>query len=117
MKIAVDENIPLITVRALRDMGQNVRDIRGTTDEGIQDEDLWKIVKRDERLLITTDKGFVRYRTTQHYGILIIRLRWPNRHKIHRRIMQAMRRFTEKEWPGLLVVIRDTAQSTWRARE
>ena len=116
MKIAVDENIPLMTVRTLRDMGQNVRDLRGTADEGISDEELWKIVQRDGRLLITTDKGFVRYRTAEHYGMLIIRLRQPNRHKIHRRVMQAMKRFREKEWPGLIVVMRDAAQSTWRAR-
>jgi hypothetical protein len=33
MKIFVDENIPLMTVRALREMGHDVRDIRGTADE------------------------------------------------------------------------------------
>ncbi len=31
MKVTVDEHIPLMTVRALRMMGHDVRDIRGTT--------------------------------------------------------------------------------------
>ena len=48
---------------------------------------------------------------------LIVRLRQPNRHKIHQRVMQAMKRFAEREWPGLLVVMRDTVQSVWRARK
>jgi predicted nuclease of predicted toxin-antitoxin system len=116
MKIAVDEHIPLMTVRALQDRGHDVRDIRGTADEGIQDEELWEMVQREERLLITTDKGFTHCRATDHYGILIVRLRQPNRHRIHRRIMQAMEQFTEAEWPGLLVVMRDVAQSVWHKR-
>ncbi|MGE0822940.1 MAG: DUF5615 family PIN-like protein [Candidatus Binatia bacterium] len=116
MKIAVDEHIPLMTVRALQDLGHDVRDIRGTTDEGMQDEDLWEMAQREERLLITTDKGFTHYRTVPHYGILVVRLRTPNRHRIHRRIMHAMTQFNEAEWPGLLVVMRDTAQSIWRGQ-
>lgn len=89
MKITVDEHIPLMTVRALQDLGHDIRDIHGTADEGMQDEELWEMVQREERLLITTDKGFTRYRATHHYGILV-------------------------EWPGLLVVMRDVAQSIWR---
>ena len=116
MKIAVDEHIPLMTVRALQDAGHEVRDIRGTEDEGMQDEALWEMVRREERLLITTDKGFTHYRTVQHHGILVVRLRQPNRQRIHRRIMQAMAQFAEAEWPGLLVVMRDVVQSTWRSQ-
>jgi predicted nuclease of predicted toxin-antitoxin system len=115
MKIAVDEHIPLMTVRALQDLGHEIRDIRGTADEGMEDEELWEMVQREGRLLITTDKGFTHYRSTHHYGILVVRLRQPNRHRIHRRTMQAMVQFTEAEWPGLLVVMRDVAQSVWRS--
>ena len=35
-----------------------------------------------------TTKGFTQYRAVSHYGMLIIRLRRPNRHKIHQRIMK-----------------------------
>ena len=117
MKIFVDEHIPLMTVRTLRMLGHDVRDIRGTPDEGMQDDALWEMAQREERLLITTDKGFAHYRMVPHHGVLIIRLRRPNRHKIHQRIMQALRQFSDTEWPGLLAVIRDVAQSTWRVRE
>ena len=57
MKGAVDETIPLMTVHALRAMGHDVRDMRGTPEEGMEDGSLWDMVQRDERLLITTDKG------------------------------------------------------------
>jgi len=41
MKIFVDENIPLITIETLRNLGNDVLDIRGTTDEGMKDPELW----------------------------------------------------------------------------
>jgi hypothetical protein len=40
VKIFVDENIPLMTVQALREMGHDVLDIRGTADEGMIDDAL-----------------------------------------------------------------------------
>ena len=54
MKILVDEHIPLMTVQALPMMGHDVREIRGTRDEGMQDDALWEMAQREERLLITT---------------------------------------------------------------
>ena len=104
MKILVDENIPRMTVNRLRELGHDVRDIRGSSDQGMADAALWDIAVREGRLLITTDKGFTEYRTTNHNGILIVRLRRPNRLKIHQSVMRAMEQFAEAEWRGLLVV-------------
>jgi predicted nuclease of predicted toxin-antitoxin system len=117
MKILVDENIPLLTVEQLRKMGHDVCDIRGTSEEGISDELLWKKTCEEKRLLITTDKGFASSREKEHYGILIISLRKPNRHKINQRIVEAVKLFSPKQWPGLLVVMRDKVRSTWRLSE
>jgi len=114
MKVCVDENIPLSTVTELRNLGHDVLDIRGTTEQGISDDLLWELVQNETRLLITTDKGFVQHRNETHYGILVIRLRQPNERKIHERIMRAIGQFTENEWPSLLVVMRDIVQSVWR---
>jgi predicted nuclease of predicted toxin-antitoxin system len=114
MKIFVDENMPLMTVEALRALGHDVLDIRGTADEGMSDDNIWEKAQQEQRVLITTDKGFTSYRDQPHYGILIISLRQPNRQKIHKRVMQAIAQFKEAEWPELLVVMRDTVQSVWR---
>jgi predicted nuclease of predicted toxin-antitoxin system len=115
MKICVDENIPIMTLRALQVLGHDVRDIRGTEHKGSSDAVLWEIAQQEERLLITTDKGFTQHRAEPHYGVLITRLRQPTRHSIHQRIMQAMAQFAPEEWPGLLAVMRDTVQSIWRS--
>jgi predicted nuclease of predicted toxin-antitoxin system len=117
MKILVDENIPMMTVRALLDLGHEVLDLRGTPDQGVTDEILWAMAQREQRTLITTDKGFARYRNAPHQGILIIRLRQPNRRRIHERVLRAFARFGPEEWQGMLVVMRDSVQSISRKAE
>lgn len=114
MDILVDENIPLMSVEQLREMGHDVLDIRGTADEGISDELLWNKACQESRLLITTDKGFAHYRDREHFGILIVSLRRPNRHKITERIIEAIKLFSPEQRTGLLVVTRDKTMSTWR---
>ena len=117
MKIFVDENIPAMTVRELRNAGHDVADIRGTENEGMSDEDVWKKVQEEQRLLITTDKGFAQKRHENHNGVLVIRLKQPNRLKIHNKVIQAMDRFKEKEWAGLTVVMQDMFHRMWKARK
>jgi predicted nuclease of predicted toxin-antitoxin system len=106
MTIFVDENIPLTTVEAIRAMGLLVIDPRGTPDEGADDEVLWQRVQEQSALLITTDKGFARRREEEHSGILVVRLRKPNRLKIHAKVLYALSEFAE--WQGLTVVMQDT---------
>ena len=117
MKIFVDENIPLETIEALKNMGHDVLDIRGTDKEGIPDEEIWEIVLKEKRLLISTDKGFSQYRDDIHYGVLMICLKKPNRERIHRRIMGALSQFKENEWIGLMVMMKDNVQSIWRPED
>jgi len=115
MKILVDENIPKITVRELQTRGHEVFDIRGTERQGIFDDELWSFAQTEQRMLVTTDKGFVEHRDEKHHGILVVRLRQPNEQRIHTRIMAAFDEFGENDWPGLLVVMRDAVQSVYRA--
>jgi hypothetical protein len=103
-----------MTVDALRALGHDVKDVRGTSCQGIPDPELWALSAAESRALITTDKGFTEYRSVPHCGILIVRLRQPNRQKIHHSVMQVIDRFPETEWENLLVVVRDTAISTSR---
>ena len=116
MKIFADENIPAMTVRELRNLGHDVKDIRGTESEGMADEDIWKMLRKDKRLLITTDKGFLHKRYESHNGILIIRLKQPNRLKIHEKVMRAMNLFKEDGWQGLTVAMQDTFHSVWKPK-
>jgi|HubBroStandDraft_1064217.scaffolds.fasta_scaffold1087704_1 predicted nuclease of predicted toxin-antitoxin system len=115
MRILVDENVPRMTVERLRELGHDVRDIRGTTDQGLEDPDLWTTAQTDGRVLITTDRGFTEFRAVSHCGILIVRLRQPNRRKIDQAVMRGLERVQEEEWSDLLVVVRDTTISMSRS--
>jgi predicted nuclease of predicted toxin-antitoxin system len=116
MKLCVDENIPRNTVVELQNLGHDVLDIRGTANQGISDDIFWARIQQENRLLITTDKGFLQHRREQHSGILIVRLRQPNAQKIHQRVIQAMEKVSEGEWAGTVVVMRDVMQSVWRVQ-
>jgi len=115
VKILVDENIPIQTVNALSNLGHSVEDIRGTNKQGISDEEIWRIAQNENRLFRTTDKGFSQYRNSSHYGILIVRLKQPNQAKIHYRIMHALKLVREDDWKNLLMIMRDSVQSTWKS--
>ena len=69
-----------MTVEALRAMGHDVSDIRGTPSERLRDDVLWEVAQREERLLITTDKGFAHYRMGPHHGILMGIIYLSSRH-------------------------------------
>jgi len=115
MRIIVDENIPNRTVHALRAIGHDVLDIRGTSRQGLFDDEIWELAQTERRVLVTTDKGFAEHRGKSHHGILIIRLRQPNEERIHTRILAAFDRYSPYDWPGMLVVMRDVVQSVSRS--
>ncbi len=112
--IFIDENIPLITKKYLIHQGHDVWDIRGSALEGIPDDRIWDIVIKEKRLLITTDKGFAKYRNSAHYGILIIRLKRPKLNSIHMRIVETLEEFDRDDWQNKLVTVRDTVRSIWK---
>jgi predicted nuclease of predicted toxin-antitoxin system len=113
MKILVDENIPTFTVEELRKLGHEVKDIRGTQLEGIDDSIIWQIAKTENRLLISTDKVFTHdhYRDKNHNGIILILLKQPTLMKIHSRIMNAITQYPEDSLKGSLLIIKDTVVS------
>ncbi|MCS6830040.1 MAG: DUF5615 family PIN-like protein [Armatimonadota bacterium] len=113
MRIIVDENIPRRTVSDLRARGHEVIDVRGSPEEGIDDDALWQKAQQNHALLITTDKGFARFRGQQHWGVLIIRLRQPNVKRIHNRVLQVLEHFSMTEWKDVVVVARDTVLHWW----
>ena len=115
MKIFVDENIPNLTVLELQTMGHDVLDIRGTPQQGMLDDELWTLAQSEQRLLVTTDKGFTAHREEDHWGILVVRLHQPNEQRIHARVMAAIRQFSEPDWRGLTLVMRDSVQSVYRS--
>jgi predicted nuclease of predicted toxin-antitoxin system len=89
MKILVDENIPRMTVNRLRTLGHDVKGIRGTQSQGLPDSDFWNMAVAEQRVLVSTDKGFTDYRWAARRRISVVRPRQPNRLKIHQAVLRA----------------------------
>jgi len=117
MRLLVDENVPRATVQALTGLGHDVRDLRGTADQGMTDEALWALAQLERRLLISTDKASSMVDERDHFGVLIVRLRQPNRRRIQDRVLQALTRFPDQQqWSGMVVTMRDYVQTVRRSR-
>ena len=114
MQILVDENIPRLTVVKLRELGHDVLDIRGTAQEGMKDESLWALAQKEGRLLISTDRHFLRYWKVSHSGALVVLLKQAKLQTVHSKVIQTLDQFSVEEWKELLVVVRDTFQSIRR---
>lgn len=76
LKIAVDEDLPRQAVQVLRERGYDAVSIIQLGLGGWKDAQLWIAIQKDERFLVTADKGFGDIRTYppgKHFGILLLR--------------------------------------------
>ncbi len=103
-----------MTVDYLRSQGHNVLDIRGSELEGITDNEVWNLAQQEKRVLVSTDKWFASIMTTPHFGVLIVLLKHPNRQRIHERVLLGLETFSEADWGGLIVTMRDNVRTLRR---
>lgn len=111
MKLITDENIPALTVQELKAAGHDVRDARADYDELLKDNVLWQLAQQEERILLTTDKGFSEYRYEAHFGILIIALKKSSEELIQERVEKALK---SRRWRGVLCVMKESGMSIWK---
>jgi len=76
LKIAVDEDLPRQAVQLLREHGYDAASVIELRLGGWKDPQLWIAIQKDERFLVTADKGFGDIRTYPpgtHFGVLLLR--------------------------------------------
>lgn len=77
IQFKVDEDLPQGVADALREAGFDTRTVIEQSLGGASDEDLWPIVQRENRCLVTADKGFanaLQRPPGTHAGIVLLRL-------------------------------------------
>lgn len=82
MRFLLDENFPKTAGIRLIEMGHEVFDFRGTTDEGIDDLALFRKAQQLKAILLTTDRDFfhtIPHLFESHQGVVVIALRQPSR--------------------------------------
>lgn len=76
LKVIVDEDLPRRAVQFLREHGHDAASVIELGMGGWKDPQVWVAVQKDERFLVTADKGFgdIRvYPPGTHRGILLLR--------------------------------------------
>ena len=76
MLIKVDEDLPGAAADLLREAGHSAMTVREQQMGGMKDPRLWEAVQREQRFLVTGDKGFADTRAHPpgtHAGVLLLR--------------------------------------------
>jgi predicted nuclease of predicted toxin-antitoxin system len=115
MKFFLDENFPKAATGVLEKMGHEVFDLRGTDREGSQDEDIFAEAQQHGAVFLTTDRDFfhtIPHLHAEHYGVIVIALRQPNRTAILEKLSWVLERIAQSEFASRTIQLRDR---TWTA--
>jgi predicted nuclease of predicted toxin-antitoxin system len=107
MKIRLDENLPLRLADALRELGREVHTLFDERLAGQADADIWEATQKEGRFLIMQDLDFSdlrKFAPGSHQGILLVRLRSPNRRDLAERIAELFQKENAGDWAGCFVV-------------
>jgi predicted nuclease of predicted toxin-antitoxin system len=107
MKIKLDENLPLRLAALLKDLGHDVHTLHDERLIGHADSEIWEATQKELRFLITQDLDFSdlrQFAPGSHHGILLVRLRSPNRRDLIERIGELFQQEDVLQWAGCFVV-------------
>jgi predicted nuclease of predicted toxin-antitoxin system len=107
MKIKLDENLPVRLAILLKNIGHDVDTAYEEQLVGRTDSEIWAAAQRESRFLVTQDMDFSDTRLFApgtHHGLLLLRLRSPNRQNLAERIQELFQRENVGDWIGCFVV-------------
>jgi predicted nuclease of predicted toxin-antitoxin system len=107
MRIKLDENLPLRLAAVLKNLGHDVHTLHDERLVGHSDKEVWERAQKESRFLITQDLDFSdarKFAPGSHHGILLVRLRSPDRATLVKRIGEVFRDENVGEWNGCFVV-------------
>lgn len=106
MKFLTDENIASSVVKALRDEGYDVKDVKQSQLQGTPDTKLLDIALNEDRIIITHDKDFASVLTQKirHKGIILLRLQNQQPENVKKVLFHALKNAKEKIQNNLAVI-------------
>ena len=108
IKFLADENIPSGVTKFLRDRGFDVKEVGGAGEAGASDDAVMALARKEERILLTSDKHFANilaYPPRSHHGIIRIRIHPPLVEDFIRALEQLMKKFDLNAIGGSLIVL------------
>jgi len=108
MRIKLDENLPARLSAILTRLNHEVHTVAGENLSGASDRGVWDAAQHEQRFLITQDLDFSdlrRFAPGTHCGIMLVRLRSPDRANLIRRIREVFEYENVGEWSACFVVV------------
>ena len=78
LKFLTDENVSSSLIKAVRDEGYNIKDIKEEGLFGISDKEVLALAFKENRAVITHDKDFanlLKYPSVKHKGVILLRFK------------------------------------------
>ena len=107
MRIKIDENMPARLSDVLIKLGHDVETVPEEGLAGTVDDIVWQASQEERRFLITQDLDFSdirKFAPGTHYGLLLVRLRDPNRAALINKVESIFRSESVSEWGRCLVI-------------
>lgn len=107
MKIKLDENLPHRLATLLKNLGHEIHTLHEEKLSGHSDKEVWEAAQNESRFLITQDLDFSdsrKFAPGSHHGILLLRLRSPNRQALIERIIEIFEKENVSDWKACFVV-------------
>lgn len=108
MRIKLDENLPARLGTILASLHHDVHNLAEENLNGASDRDVWAAAQQDARFFITQDLDFSdrrRFAPGTHHGILLVRMRSPDRQSLIRRAREVFEYEDVGSWAGCFVVV------------
>ena len=112
MRFFLDENFPKKAEDFLISKGHDFLDIRGSSKEGIEDINIFNMAQENKAIFLTTDRDFfhtIPHIFPNHYGIVVIALRQPNRQAILSKLTWFIEHYQQSEIIGKAFLLRDNS--------
>ncbi len=110
MKFFLDENFPKSSENILKELGHEIVDIRGTSEEGMSDLNIFKLAQEKEAVFLTTDNDFfhtIPFQFEQHHGVIIIALRQPSGKSINSKLKWFLENFEFQYIKSRVILLKD----------
>ncbi len=110
MRLLLDENLPIMTVKFLRELGH---DVVGVHDESLvsqADEFIFAHARQSERVLVTYNADFIDLRAlagVHHSGIIRLRISNQRPHFAHPILRTALEQLQDRDLADTLVTVSD----------
>ncbi len=109
MRVKLDENVPALAVAVATQLGHDADTVVGENLTGATDADILAAASRDERLLVTLDRGFgdIRmYPPGKHAGVAVLRVESQDTGTVSEAVRSFLMSEDLGDLAGCLVVVR-----------